>query len=277
VIKYFKRGAPAALVIALVGAAPASALIEPGNIGALPANPYPTQPGVTVYGTLQTNQPPGPGGTPQDYLKFTVANAGETIEFTDQNTTTGINPNTCAQYCPVYMSLVDSNFKDPGGVSAGTFATYGDTEVFDWTFQSPGTYYMVMESDGDTTLSYAARYRIASPRSCKHNCVTTVPPLVRFVRVLPKQHGTSVKTALTLGQETRSVRVALLYGKHLKSIASQKRAPLGPGRHKFKLSLPGTYQQMLKAKHKLSLVVRITVRGNSGATQTLNRKVTLTP
>jgi hypothetical protein len=39
--------------------------------------------------------------------------------------------------------------------------------------------------------------------------------------------------------------------------------------------LPAAYQQKLKALHKLSLSVRITVHGASGASRTFNRRVTL--
>lgn len=272
---------PAAIAVALATAAPAGALIEPGNVSALPGNPYPTQPGVTVNGTLETNQPPGPGGTPQDYLKFTVASAGETIEFTDQNTTTGIDPGTCDSFCPVYLSIVNQSFMDPGA-SVGTVATYADTEIFDWTFQSPGTYYMVVESDGDVNLSYAVSYRpgpSSGSGTCTGGCTTSssppTSPLVRMVRVLPRQSGTAVKSVLSLGQWARTVRVSLLYGRHLRSIASVRKAPLGPGHHRFKLALPSGYKRMLRAKRELSLVERISVLGSSGVTQTFNRRVTL--
>jgi hypothetical protein len=271
-----KRSVLLAMILGALTAAPsASALIEPGDIGALPANPYSAQPGVTVNGTLFTNQPLGPGGTPQDYLKFTVASAGETIEFTDQNTTKGINPNTCDQFCPVYLSLVDSNFTGLGDGS-GTIATYGDTEVFDWTFQSPGTYYMVMESDGDVNLSYAASYRTGSG-TCTHHCSTgsppVSPPLVRVVRVVPNQRGTTVKATLTLGQWAKSTRVSLLL--HGRMIVAIRRSPLSPGRHTWALALPARDKRMLAARHKLSLVVRMTVHGKSGLAETFNRRVTL--
>jgi hypothetical protein len=96
---------------------------------------------------------------------------------------------------------------------------------------------------------------------------------VRFVRVVPNQRGTTVKATLTLGQWAKSTRVLLLL--HGKAIVGIRRSPLGPGRHKFKLVLPARDKRMLAARHKLSLVVRMTVHGKSGTTEIFNRRVKL--
>jgi hypothetical protein len=272
------------------------------------ATAYPSQPGVTYNGTLNTDTATYHD---LDYLALT-ANAGETIEFTFQNTTVGSNPSfplTCDNYCEEFLSLDKPNpaYPPPPDAlglcdGAGTRATYGDTEIFDWTFGAAGTYYMIIEDDGDLPLSYSVSYRIVSASGgtdsclpsgttgggtgtgsgCKHHCTTgsghgsktsPPPPLVRFVRVVPTQRGTTVKATLTLGQWAKSVRIQLLLRQ--RTIASIRRAPLGPGRHKFKLVLPGKYQRMLAARHKLSLVVRFTVHGKSGATKTITRRLTL--
>lgn len=272
------------------------------------ATAYPSQPGVTYSGTLKTDTSTYHD---LDYLALT-ANAGETIEFTFQNTTVGPNPSfplTCDNYCEEFLSLDKPNPSYPPPPDAlglcngaGTRATYGDTEIFDWTFGAAGTYYMIIEDDGDLPLTYSVSYRIVSASGgtdscvsggttgggagtgCKHHCGThggggsttstsPPPPLVRFVRVAPTQRGTTVKATLTLGQWAKSVRIQLLLRQ--KTIASVRRAPLGPGRHKFKLVLPGKYQRMLAARHKLSMVVRLTVHSKSGATKTFNRRVTL--
>jgi hypothetical protein len=274
------------------------------------ATAYPTQPGVTYRGTLN---PDTSTYHDLDYLAVT-ANAGETIQFTFQNTTVGPNPSfplTCDNYCEEFLSLDKPNPSYPPPPDAlglcngaGTRATYGDTEIFDWTFGTAGTYYMIIEDDGDLALSYSVSYQVVSPSGgtdscqpsgttgggtggtgsgCKHHCGTgsgggantsPPPPLVRFVRVVPTQRGTTVKATLTLGQWARSVRVALL--SHQKTVAAIRRAPLGPGRHKLRLALPASYQRLLASRHKLSLVVRFIVRGKSGATQTFNRRVKLT-
>jgi hypothetical protein len=265
------------------------------------ATAYPSQPGVTYHGTLKTDTATYHD---LDYLALT-ANAGETVEFTFQNTTVGPNPAfplTCDNYCEEFLSLdkPNPNYPPPPDAlglcnGAGTRATYGDTEIFDWTFGAAGTYYMIIEDDGDLPLDYSVSYRIVSPSGgtdsclsggttggtgsgCKHHCnpgstTSPPPPLVRFVRVVPNQRGTSVKATLTLGQWAKSVRVSLL--SRQKTIASVRRAPVGPGRHKYKLLLPATYQRMLAAHHTLSLVVRFTVHGKSGVTKTLNRRVKL--
>jgi hypothetical protein len=268
-----------ALAAAMTFAAPATALIEPGNVGALPGNPYPTQPGVTVNGTLFTSQPLGPGGTPQDYLAFTTTTPGETIEFTDRNTTVGSNPsfpNTCDQFCPIYLSLVDSSFTGLGSGS-GTIATYADTEVFDWTFPTPGTYYMVMESDGDVNLSYAATYQIASGGTGGGGGgpgPVFTPPLVRKLHVSPRQRGTRVNAVVKPGQPLQSLRISLLDRKH--TIAAQSRRSTGTARYLFTLHLTAAYRKKLKARHKLQLLVQITARGKTGAALTYYRPVTLT-
>jgi hypothetical protein len=85
-----------------------------------------------------------------DYLSFTAA-AGDTLQFTVSNTTQVCqDPNDAG--CPVYATLMDSTGQAQLGGSAsdaGTIATYGDTETFAWTFAQPGTYYLLLESDGD--------------------------------------------------------------------------------------------------------------------------------
>jgi hypothetical protein len=283
VTQYFKSVLLAALLLVLA-AARADALIEPGNLGALPANPYFTQPGVTVNGTLETNQPLGPGGTPQDYLKFTVSSSGETIEFTDQNTSTGIDPHQCDQFCPVYLSLVDSSFTGLGDGS-GTVATYGDTEVFDWTFQNPGTYYMVMESDGDVNLGYAASYVVAGGGSAPGTgspgpgpsapSRAASPPLVRSLRVLEKQRGHGVTARVRLGQRASLVARVYLTGAS-KPIASLARTKLKPGPHKLVLRIR-KLDWAVVSRPGLSLQLRISVRGASGGGATFTRPVTLSP
>jgi hypothetical protein len=302
-----------AFALALLAAAPvaiADLQTGSGTVAAdTAATAFPAQPGVTYQGTLN---PDTATYHDLDYLSFTVS-AGETIQFTDQNTTTSSDPNfalTCDQYCPVYLSLDKPNPSYPPPPDAlglcdgaGTLATYGDTEIFNWTFGQAGTYYMIMESDGDLPLSYAVSYAVVSSSGgtdscqtagtggskCKHHCnpggggssgSTTSPPppappppLVRFVRVSPAQAGTSVKATVTLGQWGKYVRVALLL--HHKTIRSIRRSPVGPGRHRYKVVLPAVVQRMLAARHKLSLAVQITVHGRSGVTQTFNRHVTL--
>ena len=97
-----------------------------------------------------------------DYLAFHVSKAGQTLEFTIANTTPSCSdPNDTG--CPVYGTLMDGSDHQVGGdtSAAGTIATAGDTETFDWTFSQPGTYYLLMENNGDLPAgnpTYTARF-----------------------------------------------------------------------------------------------------------------------
>jgi hypothetical protein len=293
----------ASLLGTLAFAAPASAevLAGGGTVSAdTIATAYPVQQSTWYYGAFQPDQY-NPDGSYKyhdlDYLAFTVTSAGETLEFTLQNTST-CNPPNDFEWCPVYLTLLDQTNNQVGGSSsaAGTIATWGDTEFFDWTFSTPGTYYMVLEYNGDEPPgqpTYAVKFGPPPPPSsptsgsgCKHHCGTGHPgssgpsppaPLVSRVRVLSRQTGTTVKATLTLGQWAKYVRVALLPSGSTKAIAAIRRAPLAPGTHRYKLKLTSAYQRLLKARHKLSLVVQVTVHGASGSQETFRRRVTLFP
>ena len=297
----------AVLALAFAPAAGADVQTSGGTVAAdTAATAYPTQPGVTYRGALNPDNN-ATGYHDLDYLALT-ASAGETIEFTEQNTTTGIDPSSCAQFCPVYLSLDKPNPAPPPDAvglcsGAGTIATYGDTEIFDWTFGTAGTYYMIMESDGDVPLSYAVSYTVVAAgggtdscqsagstggkgSGCTHHCgpgsggssgSTSSPPapLVRLVRVAPNQRGTSVTATLNLGRWAKFVRVALLLAHTNTSIVSIRRAPAAPGHHRYELALGHAYRATLSADHKLSLLVRIAVDGSSGGSESFDRYVKL--
>jgi hypothetical protein len=299
----------AVLVASVAGAGPAAAEVEPGNIPAgTIATAYPVQQSTWYSGAFQPDQY-NPDGSYRyhdlDYLAFTVARAGETLEFTLQNTST-CSPPTTYEWCPVYLSLLDQTNNQVGGANsgAGTIATYGDTEAFDWTFSTPGTYYMVLEYNGDEPAgqpTYSVKFGPPPPPSAggptggrsgsggtyggtaggpgssgpNGGGFGRTAALVSLLRVFKQQRGSVVKATLTLGQWAKYVRVALDPAGSKKAITAIKRAPLGPGPHRYKLVLPARYRAMLEARHKLSLVVQVTVRGSSGVTETFNRRVTL--
>lgn len=218
-------------------------------------------------------------GDDVDYLSFRVAKP-ETLEVAVQNTTGGCSdPNGAG--CPVYATLMDaSGANQLGGDSsaAGTIATAGDTEIFSWSFPQAGTYYVLMESNGDLPAgspSYAVTLGTASGQGG-----TTQPPapIVRGIHVAPRQRGTSVTAGIVLGQPVLRLRADLglqLHGRSV-TIASRTLTGLRVGAHTVRLRLPAAYVRQLAQAHRLSLFVRITLRAATGRRLVYTRRVTLT-
>lgn len=212
-----------------------------------------------------------------DYLAFTVTSANQTFQFTVANTTQTCNdPNDAG--CPVYATLMDSNNQQVGGDTsdAGTIATNGDTEVLSWTFTTPGTYYLLMESDSDLTPgnpSYTVALA-APPAGGLGGSPGPAPPLVRSLTVPPRQHGAGVRARVVLGQSHVRLNASLVAGHHT-VVARLARQGLGPGAHRLVLRLPHAYQMRLKRKHHLSLVLKLAATSASGQRDSLSRRVTL--
>lgn len=227
----------------------------------------PLQPGVTYSGAFRTQDD-------VDYLAVVVSKAGETLEFTLSNTTRPcVDPDD--QGCPVYATLMTPSDQQVGGDSsaAGTIATNNDTEVFDWTFQSPGTYYVLMESNGDLAAG-SPTYTLGF-----NHVLSGSAPIISSLRVPAHQHGASVKAKLVLAQAAVTLRADLLLlrkGNTPHRIVRQTRHNLAPGSYHLLMKLPKRYRQMLAATHSLSLLLKITVVGASGSQQTITRHVTIT-
>jgi hypothetical protein len=279
VTHYLKRAVPAALVLALAITASAAGEVGPGNIPAGSIQTaYPTQPNTTYTGAFQ---PDTATYHDLDYLAVNVTNPGETLEFMLQNTSRCIPPGEY-EWCPVYLSILNqANTLVADG--AGTIATYGDTEWLDWSFSTPGTYYLVMESNGDEppgNPTYAVSYRVVSPGSPVAGgnppgagpAPPSTAPLVRGLRVAPRQHGGTVIARLKLGQRASVRAVLTLRGRH-RSIVILKRGSAPPGTMRLALRLPPSYRKALT--YGLSLRLSISVHGASGARATFNSGVFL--
>ncbi|HUZ30062.1 MAG TPA: hypothetical protein VMU90_12515 [Solirubrobacteraceae bacterium] len=123
----------------------ANAEVVPGQTDESIQQSYPLTAGHTYTGAFDNTT-----YDDVDYLAFHVTQANQTLQFTVANTTQSCaDPNDAG--CPVYATLMDANDQQLGGDTsdAGTIATDGDTEVIQWQFQAPGTYYLLMESNGD--------------------------------------------------------------------------------------------------------------------------------
>lgn len=221
-----------------------------------------------------------------DYLSFAVSKP-ETLEVTVQNTTGVCNdPNQAG--CPVYATLMDpSGAGQLGGDTsgAGTIATAGDTEVFSWSFAQPGTFYVLLESNGDLPAgspSYAVTLNSSSGStgtgSGPGGTVRPPAPVVRSLSVPPRQRGRRVAARIVLGQSVSSLRADLLIHAHARqvTVASRLARHLGAGAHRIVLGLPSAYVRQLARGHHLTSWVRITVLAAGGRRLMFTRRVVLT-
>lgn len=239
-----------------------------------------------------------------DYLSFVVGTAGQTLNFGVQNTTQVCN-DPYAAGCPVYATLMDSsgmNQLGGDGSGAGTIATSGDTETFSWTFTQPGTYYLLMESDGDLppgSPSYAVSLTSTNAPASSGSSggsgalagsgpATGVnapggaegppSPIVRELHISRRQRGRAVAAELVLGQPAAQLRAELLIPHRHggpTTIAHRTLRGLPAGAHRLALGLPGPYRRRLGRGRQLSLLLRITILTSSGEHLEYTRRVTL--
>src|SRR5437588_11150846 len=106
--------------------------------------------GAHTYSAMLNNSGSNPDD--QDWYYFYVPTAGDNLHFTIKNSSSACTPNRQSYYCHVYATLEDSSGNQVGGSnsSAGTSgALPGQTQSIDWTFSSPGKYYIAFIGDGD--------------------------------------------------------------------------------------------------------------------------------
>jgi hypothetical protein len=273
-------------LLGALAALPGAAAADIIGAGTAPYAPqaYPLVLGHTVDGAFS-------GPDDSDYLSFVVARAGETLQFTVQNTTP-VCQDPYDAGCPVYLTLMDqTGLSQVGGSNsgAGTIATFGDTESFGWTFAAPGTYYVLMESDGDLSAgspTYSVLMSVPAmgtggsggggSGSGKGGGSGLVLPLVRSLTVLPRQTGTSVAATVVLGQPAASLRMTLTRpSARSRTVATRVLHGLRVGKHRVTVRLPAALRRKLLRGVRLSLLVRITVTGTSGRRSTFTRRVTL--
>lgn len=266
------RSALIAILSSLLWSAAASAEVVPGHPDESIGQAYPIAAHLIYKGAFDDT-----GYDDVDYLAFNVSQAGETLQFTVQNTTGACNdPNDAG--CPVYATLMDSTDHQVGADTsdAGTVATVGDTETFDWTFAQAGTYYVVMESNGDLpagSLSYAVSFQPASGAGSGGSSA-----IVKSVRVAPHQRGAAVRATIVLGQRVKRLRVALLLLRSHHRPAPVVRLTLrhlAPGRHTLLIRLPSSYTQPPSRHYHLSLMLKLKLTTASGRHASLARRVTL--
>jgi|GEM_PF-6734051 len=267
------------LISALLACAAALAPVASGDVQGCAsddsvAGACPAQSGHWYYGVFESTSKTG--NDDFDYLKFPVAKAGETVGFSLLNTTDCTKAADIYQDgCPVYLTLMNSSNQQVGGDNsgAGTITTSSDpAESFSWTFAQPGTYYMLLESDGSTsgTPTYKVRYTLPSP--------PPPPPLVKSFTAASPQHGKSVHAKLVLGRAAAKVHQALYHlrtNKPPQLISSSTLFNLGAGTHHLVFTLTAHWKQVLAKQHHLSLLAKVTVTPKSGRVVTKSVRVTL--
>ena len=217
-----------------------------------------------------------------DYLAFNVTSAGQSLVFTVSNTLTSCN-SPDDDSCPVYATLMDQSNQQVGGdnSSAGTIATVDDTETIDWTFAQPGTYYVLMESNGNLPPgqpTYTVSVAPAPSGSGSGSGKSPVPP-VKSVAAARHQRGDWVVATVALAQPPVTMTAYLFArgrGGHLTHVASSTRRLVRAGTFRLALRLPAAYRRTLKLQHRLSVVLDIAIVTSTGRRLRYSRPVTLT-
>jgi hypothetical protein len=214
------------------------------------------------------------GPNDSDYLAFNVASPGESLHFTVSNTMQRCN-SPDKDSCPLYATLMDQTNHQVGGdnSSAGTIATVNDTETIDWTFAQAGTYYLLMESNGNLPAgqpTYTVRIGPPPPSG----------PVVKSITVRRHQHGFSVRSVVVLGQPAASLRMtvlALAANGRRTFVATSALHSVAAGTYRPSIRLPAFWRQRLVRRGSLSLLVKFTIVTPSGSHLFFTRRVTQTP
>jgi hypothetical protein len=266
-----RAGAAAFLALAALTAVPAGARAEvaPGTPDETIQQAY----GPIVASTTHSGAFDDTSYDDVDYLAFKVASPGQSFVFTVTNTTQSCNDPDQTN-CPLWATLMDSSNHQVGGdsSSAGTDAvTAGNAETVDWTFAQPGTYYVLMESNGDEAAgspSYTISFTSSSPA-----------PLLSSLLVPAHQRGPSVGARFVLGQPAGPVVAtlfALASGGRQARVTSLRRFNLAAGSQRLTIGLPASWRRTLARKHHLSLLLTLKVVSAGGQSASDSRRLSLT-
>lgn len=205
----------------------------------------------TYAATLNNN-----GSTPgdQDWYYFYVPKAGDKLHWTVSNTSSRCSPHLQPYYCHVYATLEDSTGHQLGGSgsTAGTSgALPGQTQYINWTFTSPGKYYIAFVGDGDT-LNYQFSVTPASG--------------VSTLNLKSHQSRRNVDISLVIPSAGARVLARLFAGtgasRYVAGKLSRSDVPKGPVHYAVRLG--SRTWTALKARHHMKLLLRVTVTLSSG-------------
>jgi hypothetical protein len=215
------------------------------------------------------------GGSPddQDWYYYYVPTAGDHLHWTVSNTNAAT---ACLPYqCNVYATLEDSNSQQLGGnnSSAGTSGVGpGQTQTIDWTFQTPGKYYVAFVGDGPR-ISYQFSVTPASGLS-------TTPPGAPKPSLHLSWHQRGRDVDISLRSPSSGARLdARLYtgaGRTLKGAGELRRNQVPKGTDHYAIGLNSRAWSALKTRHRLTLTLRVTLTASAGVILRASQKVVMT-
>jgi hypothetical protein len=229
--------------------------------------------GAHSYSAMLNNSGSNPDD--QDWYYFYVPAAGDKLHWSVSNTTaaTACKPYGI-YYCNVYATLEDSKGQVGGSNStAGTSGVGpGQTQSINWTFSSPGKYYIAFIGDGDQ-LSYQFSVTPASG-------VSSTPPGgggTPSLHLKAHQHRRFVDFSLVVPSAGASL-VASLYrgtGSNRRLVGRLQRTSLPKGAFSGAIRLKSGAWSLLKQRHRLTVHLSVVVRPKSGTALRASKKLVL--
>jgi hypothetical protein len=226
--------------------------------------------GAHTYSAMLNNNGSNPDD--QDWYFFYVPAAGDHLHFTIKNSSPKCTPHPQSYYCHVYATLENSSGNQVGGSnsSAGTSgALPGQTQYINWTFTSPGKYYIAFIGDGDQL-----NYRFSVTPACGVSSRPSFPPL----DLTAHQQRRNVDISLT-NPCAGSKLLAHLYAgtgssRYVAGTLQRSGIPKGDVHHAIQLD--SRAWKALKKRHRLRVAVQVVLTLSSGQVLRGSHKLLLT-
>lgn len=223
--------------------------------------------GAHTYSAVLNNSGSNPDD--QDWYSFYVPAAGDHLHFTIKNSSSACTPHPQSYYCHVYATLEDSSSQQVGGSnsSAGTSgALPGQTQFIDWTFSSPGKYYIAFIGDGDQL-----NYQFSVTPACGVSSTPSLPP----INLTAHQQRRNVDIGLS-NPCAGSKLLARVYTGQGYLAGTLRRSALPKGEAQYAIPLNSRAWTALKKHHHLRVAVRVALTLSSGQVMHGSQKLRLT-
>ncbi len=228
-----------------------------------------------------------------DYLAVRVQEPSLTLHVDVENT---VSPcmSVWLNGCPIWATFIDGQSLQVGGEgsSAGTGQVdAGASDVIDWTFAAPGTYFLAMDSAGDLP-TYRVRYLATAPPAygpggaggpgaggeppgagAGGGAGSATTPAASLT-VTRRQRGNVVRARIVVRRPLRSLTVSV--GRTgAKAYATRRLTAVRAGRRTVVLRLGPAGRRALARAGRLRLAVRLVAVPVAGSRLILRRAVIL--